>query len=176
MRLSSRSICIEESDFILLSLCTNTFKVSVMNRAEQEGARPPLCWQASGFWEVSILWVLLCFCKDLTLTPCCESSKTLGSGIYVFRSDMLRSAMIKSHLVQSAAYLHDLVSSVILWPRAGQEAEYLGLKVNVLDAELISLYLKFLLSNSVAVLGICRTEKPKGICLKPRHALKSTCF
>ena len=89
---------------------------------------------------------------------------------------MLRSAMIKSHLVQSAAYLHDLVSSVRLWPRAGQEAEYLGLKINVLDAELVSLYLKFLLSDSVAVLGIWRTEKPKGICLKPRHALKSTCF
>lgn len=60
---------------------------------------------------------------------------------------------IKSHLVQFAAYLHDLVSSVILWPQAGQEAEYLDLKMNYLDSELVSLYLKFVLSDSIAVLG-----------------------
>lgn len=88
---------------------------------------------------------------------------------------MLKSVTIKSHLVQSA-HVHDLGSSPIIWPQAGQEAEYLGLKVNFLDSELISLYLNFVLSDSIAVLGILRTEKLKGNFLKNQTHLEVKMF
>lgn len=80
---------------------------------------------------------------------------------FFFKRDMLRSVTIKSHLVKPV-HLHAQVSSVIIWPQAGQEAEYLVLKINFLDSELVSTYLNFVLSNGIAVLGILRSEKLEG--------------
>lgn len=55
--------------------------------------------------------------------------------------------------------MHDLVSSVIIWPQAEREADYLSLKMNFLVSKLESVFLAFVLSDSVAVLGILKPKK-----------------
>lgn len=142
----------------IISQYVNTFRVSVMNRAGQKKLYVTHC--ASWFWKVSILQVLMCFCKNLHWPPGCLSIKATESGIYVFKKVMLRIVATRSHLEN---LLICVIWSVTIWPQTGQIIDYLNLKINFLDSEFVSVYLNFALSDGIVVQGILRTEKLKGI-------------
>lgn len=107
--------------FSIVIQYVNTFRVLIMNWAGQKKkVCNPLCYEASWFCQVSILHVLLYFCKNLHYPPGCWSNKAIGRGICVFRKVMLRNK-VTSCTICSFAWSN---SSVIIWPQAGKEATW----------------------------------------------------